>query len=113
VIRPPAAHAQGYAVWAAIRGDAACTVLLEMNGAGITHEGLYVTSQMQAIGAWRKNPDAFADTLKIATIFSKYTVKKYGGHYYGKAQDIRRCLRAQLMMQNSRNTTCCLSRPFR
>jgi amidase len=87
-------HAQGYAVWAAIRGDAACTVLLDMNGAGIAHEGLYVTSLMQAIGAWRKNPDAFADTLKIATIFSKYTVEKYGGHYYGKAQNVRRRLRA-------------------
>jgi amidase len=87
-------HAQGYAVWAAIRGDAACTVLLDMNGAGIAHEGLYVTSLMHAIGAWRKNPDAFADTLKIATIFSKYTVEKYGGHYYGKAQNVRRRLRA-------------------
>ncbi|MDB5410942.1 MAG: amidase [Rhodospirillales bacterium] len=87
-------HAQGFAVWAAIRGDAACTVLLEMNGAGIAHEGLYVTSLAQATGAWRKNPDAFADTLKIATIFSKYTVGKYGSHYYGKAQNIRRRLRA-------------------
>lgn len=87
-------HAQGPAIWAAIRGDAAGTMLLDMNGAGIAHEGLYVTSLMQAIGKWRENPDAFADTLKIATIFSKYTMDKYHGHYYGKAQNIRRRLRA-------------------
>ena len=32
-------HALGFPVWAAIRGDAACIMLLEMNGAGIGHEG--------------------------------------------------------------------------
>jgi amidase len=87
-------HAQGYAVWAAIRGDAACTVLLDMSGAGIAHEGLYVTSLMRALDAGRDRRDAFADTLKIATIFSKYTFETYGGYYYGKAQNIRRRLRA-------------------
>lgn len=88
------AHAHGFPVWAAIRGDAACVTLLEMNGAGINHEGLYVTSLLDKAMAWRRNPDAFADTMKIAAIFSKYTVDRYGGHYYAKAQNIRRRLRA-------------------
>ena len=43
---------------------------------------------------WREHADEFADTLKIATIFSKYTLGRYGGHYYGKAQNLRRRLRA-------------------
>jgi amidase len=43
---------------------------------------------------WRDHADEFADTLKIATIFSKYTLDRYGGHYYGKAQNLRRRLRA-------------------
>src|SRR5438105_4952768 len=30
-------HALGFPIWAAIRGDAACVILLEMNGAGIAH----------------------------------------------------------------------------
>ena len=34
--------------------------------------------------------DEFADTLKIASIFSKYTLDRYGGHYYAKAQNLRR-----------------------
>jgi amidase len=88
------AHHQGYAVWAAIRGDAACVTLLEMNGAGINHEGLYVTSLMDKAMGWRNRADGFADTIKIASIFSKYTLDRYGGHYYGKAQNIRRRLRA-------------------
>jgi amidase len=84
----------GFAIWAAIRGDAACITLLEMNGAGIAHEGLYVTSLLDHAMAWRSRADEFADTLKIASMFSKYTVDRYGGHYYAKAQNLRRRLRA-------------------
>jgi amidase len=72
-------HALGFPVWSAIRGDAACVTLLEMNGAGIAHEG---------------RADEFADTLKIASIFSAYTLDRYGGHYYAKAQNLRRRVRA-------------------
>lgn len=88
------AHAQAFAVWAAIRGDAACVTLLEMNGAGINHEGLYVTSLLDKAMAWRSRADSFADTIKIASLFSKYTLDRYGGHFYAKAQNIRRRVRA-------------------
>jgi len=87
-------HGFGFAVWAGIRGDAACITLLEMNGAGIAHEGLYVTSLIDATMAWRGRADEFADTLKIASMFSKYTLDRYGGRYYAKAQNLRRRLRA-------------------
>jgi amidase len=87
-------HGIGFPIWAAIRGDAACITLLDMNGAGIAHEGLYVTSLLQAAMAWRGRADEFADTLKIASIFSKYTLGRYGGRYYAKAQNLRRRLRA-------------------
>jgi amidase len=87
-------HALGFPVWAAIRGDAACVMLLEMNGAGIGHEGLYVTSLLDHAMGWRKRADEFADTLKIASIFSRYTMDRYGGHFYAKAQNLRRRVRA-------------------
>ena len=38
----------GFPVWAAIRGDAACVTLLEMNGFGLGYEGLYPLSAIQA-----------------------------------------------------------------
>ena len=90
----PEHHTLGFPVWAAVRGDAACVTLLEMNGFGINHESYYPLSVMQAAMKWREHADEFADTLKIATIFSKYTLDRYGGHYYAKAQNLRRRLRA-------------------
>jgi amidase len=84
----------GFPVWAAIRGDAACVTLLEMNGFGLGYEGLYPLSAIEAGMKWRDHADEFADTLKIASIFSKYTLHRYGGHYYAKAQNLRRRLRA-------------------
>jgi amidase len=87
-------HALGFPVWAAIRGDAACVMLLEMNGAGIGHEGLYVTSLIERAMGWREHADEFADTLKIASIFSRHTLDRYGGRFYAKAQNLRRRVRA-------------------
>jgi amidase len=87
-------HPEGFPVWAAVRGDAACVTLLETNGASISHEGLYLTSLIEKAMAWRSRADSFADTMKVATIFSKYTLDRYGGRYYAKAQNIRRRLRA-------------------
>jgi amidase len=84
----------GFPVWAAIRGDAACVTLLEMNGFGLGYEGLFPLSAIEACMKWRDHADELADTLKIATILSKYTLDRYGGHYYGKAQNLRRRLRA-------------------
>jgi amidase len=84
----------GFPVWAAVRGDAACVTLLEMNGFGINHESYFPLSVMQAAMKWREHADEFADTLRIATIFSKYTLDRYGGHYYAKAQNLRKRLRA-------------------
>jgi amidase len=87
-------HGLGFAIWSAIRGDAACITLLEMNGAGLAHEGLYLTSLLDRAMGWRERADDFADTVKIASMFSRYTVDRYGGHYYAKAQNLRRRLRA-------------------
>ena len=64
----------GFPIWAAIRGDAACVMLLEMNGAGIGYEGLVPAEPADARAMrWREHADEFADTLKIASIFSADT----------------------------------------
>lgn len=84
----------GHPVWAGIRNDSAVITLLETSGAGLAHEGLYVTSLLDAARGWRGRADEFADTLKIACLFSKYALDRHGGHYYAKAQNLRRRLRA-------------------
>lgn len=87
-------HMSGPAVWAGIRGDGASITLLEMHGVGLGHEGLYLTSLLEALRRCDGKLDRFADTLKVASMFSRYTVDAYGGHFYAKAQNIRRRLRA-------------------
>src|SRR5262249_21577539 len=75
-------HRLGFAVWTGIRSDSCTITLLATNGAGLAHEGLYLTGLGDAAGHWRKHADEFADTLKIACIMGKYTLDRYGGHYY-------------------------------
>jgi amidase len=86
-------HLAGHPIWAGIRNDSAVITLLQTSGAGLAHEGLYLTSLVDAAGRWRGRADEFADTLKIACLFSTYTLGRWGGHYYAKAQNLRRRLR--------------------
>ena len=87
-------HEFGYPVWAGLRNDSCPITLLETSGAGIGHEGLYVPGLMEAAARWRGRADEFADTLKITCLMGKYTLDRYGGRYYAKAQNLRRRLRA-------------------
>ena len=87
-------HALGFAVWAGIRNDSCSIMFLETNGAGTGHEGVYVPALLEAAGRWHGRADEFADTVKIACLFGKYTLDRYGGRYYAKAQNLRRRLRA-------------------
>jgi amidase len=87
-------HALGFAVWAGIRNDSCPVMFLETNGAGMSHEGVYVPALGEAAGRWHGHTDEFADTVKIALLFGKYTFGRYGGRYYAKAQNLRRRLRA-------------------
>src|SRR4051794_37331747 len=50
-------HLAGHPIWAGIRSDSAVITLLEMNGAGVGHEGLYVTSLRDAAARWRGRAD--------------------------------------------------------
>jgi amidase len=87
-------HHFGFPAWAGIRNDSCPITFLETNGAGTGHEGVYVPALIEAAARWRGRADEFADTVKIASLFGKYTLDRYGGRYYAKAQNLRRRLRA-------------------
>ena len=59
-----------------------------------TGKGLYVTSLIDAHSAWRERADELSDTLKTTILFGQYALNKYRGHYYAKAQNLARTLRA-------------------
>jgi len=99
-------HLAGFQIWAGLRSDSAAITFLETNGAGLAHEGLYLTSLGDAAGRWRDRADELADTVKIACLFSTYSLTRWGGHYYAKAQNLRRRLRRAYDIPWQAPTSC-------
>jgi amidase len=64
------------------------------NGFGFNWQGLYVTSLLDRHAAWRDRADELSDTLKNTMLLGHYMVSRHRGHYYAKAQNLVRRLRA-------------------
>src|SRR4029079_7681749 len=82
------------AIWLEIVAEGATMQMMLGNGYGFNWQGLYVTSLMDFHSAWRTRADELSDTLKSTMLLGHYMVKTYRGHYYAKAQNIVRRLRA-------------------
>src|SRR5262249_8542955 len=52
------------------------------------------TSLLDAHSAWRHRADELSDTLKLSMLLGHYFTKHYRGHFYAKAQNLSRKLRA-------------------
>jgi amidase len=87
-------HAAGPAIWTPIALEGATELMMKGNGLGTNWRGLYVTSLLDAHSAWRHRADELSDTLKISMLLGHYFIKHYRGHYYAKAQNLSRKLRA-------------------
>ncbi|HJM50166.1 MAG TPA: amidase [Alphaproteobacteria bacterium] len=87
-------HRMALPIWTPIVHDGGLITMLTMNGAGVCHEGLYVTSLVDASAGWRDRTDEFADTIRIMALIGQHSLDHHRGHYYAKAQNLRRRLRA-------------------
>jgi amidase len=87
-------HEMTTAIWIPIGHDGGFMTMMAMNGAGVNHEGLYNTALLDTSSGWRGRADELADTIKIMAMFGRYSLKTYHGHYYAKAMNLRRKLRA-------------------
>jgi len=87
-------HAAGPAIWTPIALEGATELMMKGNGMGTNWRGLYVTSLLDAHSGWRHRADELSDTLKISMLLGHYFNKHYRGHYYAKAQNLSRKLRA-------------------
>ena len=87
-------HAQGQAIWLPIAAEGATVQMMHGNGYGFNWQGLYVNSLIDAHAGWRQRADELADTLKNTMLLGEYMTKKHRGHYYAKAQNLVRRLRA-------------------
>ena len=87
-------HALGPAIWTPIALEGLTDLMMKGNGFGTNWKGLYVTSLLDAHANWRSRADELSDSLKISMFVGQYFQKHYRGHYYAKAQNLSRQLRA-------------------
>jgi amidase len=87
-------HRAGSAIWLSIAAEGALMQMMLGNGFGFNWQGLYVSSMLDFHSAWRTRADELSDTLKHVMLLGQYMVTHYRGHYYAKAQNLVRRLRA-------------------
>ncbi len=87
-------HRLGSAIWLPIAAEGATVQMMHGNGFGFNWQGLYVTSLLDAHSAWRTRADELSDSLKNTMLLGHYMTTRYRGHYYAKAQNLVRRLRA-------------------
>ena len=87
-------HLVGVAVWTPIGVEGTVDFMMHGNGFGTNWKGLFVTSLIDRYARWRERADELSDSLKYVILLGQYMATRYGGHHYGKAQNIARRLRA-------------------
>ena len=87
-------HNLGLTIWSPIVTEGLVLNFMTMNGAMANTGGLQITSAGGAISRWRQATNELADTFKVIALFGTYALAAGGGHYYAKAHNLRRRLRA-------------------
>jgi amidase len=87
-------HALGPAIWLPIAAEGATEFMMKGNGMGSNWRGLYATTLLDAHSAWKHRADELSDSLKVTMLLGQYFTKHYRGHFYAKAQNLSRKLRA-------------------
>ena len=87
-------HLVAPAIWLPIAAEGATEFMMKGNGMGTNWRGLYNTTLLDAHSAWHHRADELSDSLKITMLVGQYFTKHYRGHFYAKAQNLNRKLRA-------------------
>jgi amidase len=87
-------HRLGAAIWLPVAAEGATVQMMHGNGFGFNWQGLYVNSLLDAHSNWRGRADELSETLKNTMLLGHYMVTRHRGHYYAKAQNLVRRLRA-------------------
>jgi len=87
-------HLLAPAIWLPIAAEGATEFMMKGNGMGTNWRGLYNTTLLDAHSAWKHRADELSDSLKITMLLGQYFTKHYRGHFYAKAQNLNRKLRA-------------------
>lgn len=87
-------HRLGAAIWLPVAAEGATVQMMHGNGFGFNWQGLYVNSLLDFHSNWRTRANELSETLKNTMLLGHYMVTRHRGHYYAKAQNLVRRLRA-------------------
>ena len=87
-------HLLGAAIWTPIGVEGIAQTMMFGDGYGLSRQDLYVTSLIDKLHGWTLRANELSETAKIWTTFGVYAKKYHGSHFYGKAVNVSRRLRA-------------------
>ena len=89
-------HRDGLAIWNAIALEGAADLMVRGDAFGTNHKGHYSTDLVDFYGrARREHADQYSITVKMTILMGQWLSERYHHHYYAKAQNLGRRLRAQ------------------
>ena len=88
-------HLDGYHVWSAIAVEGATMLMVAGNSMGTNWKGHYTTSLLDVFARGRRSrANDLSETTKLVVLLGQYMQDNYHGHYYAKAQNLARTLKA-------------------
>jgi amidase len=89
-------HRDGLAIWNAIAIEGATDLMVRGDAFGTNHKGHYTTDLIDFYGrARRARGHDYSVTVKLTALLGGYLSDRYNHHYYAKAQNLGRRLRAR------------------
>ena len=88
-------HRDGIHIWNAIAVEGATMLMVAGNSMGTNWKGHYTTPLLDFYGRSRRaRANDLSETVKLVILLGQYMQDNYQGHYYAKAQNLARVLRA-------------------
>ena len=87
-------HRQAMSIWVPIMVEGVTDILLHGNALGTNWRGLYQTSLLDVHAKWPLGANQFPDGLRSFAVLAEVVRDARRGHYYAKAQNLSRQLRA-------------------
>jgi amidase len=88
-------HRDGLAIWNAIAVEGATDLMVRGDAFGTNHKGHYSTDLVDFYGRARRARGAdYSVTVKLTALMGVYLSEEYNHHYYAKAQNLGRRLKA-------------------
>src|SRR3954454_12412990 len=88
-------HRDGLAIWNGVAIEGATDLMVRGDAFGTNHKGHYTTDLVDFYGrARRVRAQDYSVTVKLTMLLGHYLSESYNHHYYAKAQNLSRRLRA-------------------